>query len=127
MAFLLKVHWEIKPGMQSQFCESADVLAGAMLNHPGVLCYHADYPEPNLSEWVEIYANDDTFASHLDDPGASEPLGELINYCSKVTCRCWGDPNPASKERLKAFAAEYQSTGQGSFVLNPNADPHSRL
>ena len=65
MAFLLKVRWEIKPGMQTQFCESADVLAGAMLNHPGVLCYHADYPEPNLSEWVEIYANDDTFASTL--------------------------------------------------------------
>ena len=88
-----------------------------MLNHPGVICYHADYPKPELSEWVEIYANDDTFASHLDDPAASEPLGELINCCSKVSCRCWGDPNPASKERLKAFAAEYQNTGKGSFVL----------
>ena len=119
--------WEIKPDMQNQFCESADVLAGAMLNHPGGLCYYANYREPNLSEWIEIYANDETFASHLDDPAGSKPLGELINCCNKVSCLCSGDPNPASKQRLKAFAAKYQSTGKGSFVLNPNADPRSRL
>ena len=85
MAFLLKVRWEIKPGMQNKFCESEKALAEVMLNHPGVICYHADYPTPELSEWVEIYANDDTFASHLDDPAASQPLGELINCCSKVS------------------------------------------
>ena len=127
MAFLLKVRWEIKPGMQNQFSQSEKALAEVMLNHPGVICYHADHPKPELSEWVEIYANDDTFASHLDDPAASEPLGELINCCSKVSCRCWGDPKPASKERLKAFATEYQRTGKGSFVLNPNADPASPI
>ena len=127
MAFLLKVRWEIKPGLHNQFCQSEKALAEVMPHHPGVICYHADYPEPNLSEWVEIYANDDTFASHLDDPAASKPLGELIDCCSKVSCRCWGDPTPASKERLKAFAAEYQNTGQGSFVLNPNADLHSHI
>ena len=127
MAFLLKVRWEIKPGLHNQFCQSEKALAEVMPHHPGVICYHADYPEPNLSEWVEIYANDDTFASHLDDPAASKPLGELIDCCSKVSCRCWGDPNSASKERLKAFAAEYQNTGKGSFVLNPNADSHSSI
>ena len=101
MAFLLKVRWEIKPGMQNQFCQSEKALAEVMLNHPGVICYHADYPEPNLSEWVEIYANDDTFASHLDDPGASQPLGELINCCSKVSCRCWAIPTPPPKNGSK--------------------------
>ena len=127
MAFLLKVRWEIKPGLHNQFCQSEKALAEVMPHHPGVICYHADYPEPNLSARVEIYANADTFASPLDDPAASKPLGELIDCCSKVSCRCWGDPNPASKERLKAFAAEYQNTGQGSFVLNPTADLHSHI
>ena len=56
MAFLLKVRWEIKPGMQNQFCQSEKALAEVMLDHPGVICYHADYPKPELSEWVEIYA-----------------------------------------------------------------------
>ena len=32
MAFLLKVRWEIKPGMQTQFCESADVLDVSVQN-----------------------------------------------------------------------------------------------
>ena len=100
--------------MQNQFCESADVLTGVMLNHAGVLCYHADYPEPNLSEWMEIYANDDTFAStSMTLQPAS--LSELINYCSKVSCRCWGDQLQRTSQGL---AAEYQSTGKGAFVLN---------
>ena len=34
MAFLLKVRWEIKPGMQNQFCQSEKALAEVMLNHP---------------------------------------------------------------------------------------------
>ena len=34
MAFLHKVRWEIKPGMQTQFYESADVLAEAIPTPP---------------------------------------------------------------------------------------------
>ena len=30
MAFLLKVRWEIKPGMQNQFCQSEKALAEAV-------------------------------------------------------------------------------------------------
>ncbi len=122
MAFMLKVHWTIKPGMEARFKAAQTELAEVMLGHPGVLSYHADYPEPGVSEWVELYANDDTFAAHLENAKSHGPLNTLIDSCSNVSCRCWGDPSDGSRERLKAFSASYKSTGEGSFVLNPNAD-----
>lgn len=122
MAFLLKVHWTIKPGMEQRFKAAQVELAQVMVEHPGVLSYHADYPEPGVSEWVELYANDDTFKAHLDNPKGHSPLSTLVDCCSAISCRCWGDPNDASRNRLKAFSATYKETGSGSFVLNPNAD-----
>ena len=122
MAFLLKVHWCIKSGKEEEFKTAQKELAQVMLGHPGVLTYHVDYPEPGVSEWVELYANDETFAAHLDNVTGHAPLRTLIDSCSSINCRCWGDPSDGSRERLKAFSATYNSTGAGSFVLNPNAD-----
>ena len=127
MSFLLKVHWSIKPGQEERFKAAQQELAQVMLQHPGVLTYHADYPEPGVSEWVELYANDDTFAAHLDNPKGHAPLSVLVECCSSISCRCWGTPNDESRERLKAFTATYPSSGSESFVLNPHADLKSSI
>ena len=38
-------------------------------DHPGVICDHAENPAPGVSEWTEIYANDDVFKAHLANEG----------------------------------------------------------
>jgi len=56
--------------------------------HPGVICYHVDYPSTALSEWTEIYANNEVFAAHLANPKGQRPLQTLITLCDDIACRC---------------------------------------
>ncbi len=53
MAFMLKIRWEISEGQEDTFKVNQEKLCEVMLEHPGVICYHADYPEANVSEWTE--------------------------------------------------------------------------
>ena len=41
-------------------CPDAPIV---MLEHPGVICYHVDYPSEGVSQWTEIYATDEAFAN----------------------------------------------------------------
>ena len=65
MAIMLKIRWDIKSGQEADFKANQQTLCAVMLEHPGVIAYHAEYPSPGVSEWTEIYANDDAFAAHL--------------------------------------------------------------
>ena len=65
MAFMLKIRWDIKKDKVADFVANQKALCNVMLEHPGVICYHVDYPSDGVSEWVEIYANDDAFRAHL--------------------------------------------------------------
>lgn len=125
MPFMLKIQWDIKSGSEADFKASQEKLCKVMHDHPGVICYHVDYPSDEVSQWTEIYATDAAFASHLDDERGKQPLGAVIDACEKITCQCWGDPNAASREVLKNFGATYHSTGVNAFVLNPKADKDS--
>jgi quinol monooxygenase YgiN len=127
MPFMLKIQWEIKPGSEDDFRANQQVLCKVMLEHPGVICYHVDYPSRNVSEWVEIYATDEAFAAHLANAKGKVPLGALIAASQKITCRCWGSPNAASKEILKGFGATYHATAEQAFTLNPRADKDSKV
>jgi hypothetical protein len=98
-----------------------------MLEHPGVICYHVDYPSQRVSQWTEIYANDEAFAAHLANEKGKGPLGAVIDACDKITCRCCGNPNAASKEILAGFGSTYHETAKDAFVLNPRADKDSRI
>ena len=40
-----------------------------------MITYHVDYPAEGVSEWVEIYANDDVFRAHLANEKGKAPLG----------------------------------------------------
>jgi len=123
MAILLKIRWDIKEGSEKVFRDNQEALCRVMSeDHPGVICYHVDYPERGVSEWVEIYANNDVFRAHLANEKGSDPLGAIIGACDKITCRCWGDPDEASKDILAGFGATYQDSGGASFSLNPAAD-----
>lgn len=125
MAFMLKIRWEISEGQEDNFKANQEKLCEVMLEHPGVICYHADYPEANVSEWTEIYATDESFVAHLENEKGEEPLNTIVGTCDKIVCRCWGDPNEGSKNILANFGATYESTGTNSFVLNPSADKDS--
>ncbi|MBK5102786.1 MAG: hypothetical protein MUP61_06820 [Burkholderiales bacterium] len=125
MAFMLKIQWDIKSGKEADFKANQEKLCKVMLEHPGVICYHVDYPSNKVSQWVEIYATNEAFAAHLANEKGKEPLGALIGACDKITCQCWGDPNAGSKEILKGFGATYHQTGANAFVLNAKADKDS--
>ena len=94
-------------------------------DHPGVICYHVDYTAPGVSEWVEIYANDDVFKAHLANERGAGPLASLIDACDTITCRCWGDPDEGSKEILNGFGTSYYGSGESSFSLHPRANRDS--
>lgn len=125
MAFMLKLQWEIKAGLEDEFRENQETLCEVMHEHPGVICYHVDYPSPRISQWTEIYATDEAFAAHLANEKGKGPLGTLIEACDKIACRCWGDPDAASKEMLAGFGTTYHETAGNAFVLNPRADKDS--
>lgn len=125
MAFMLKLQWDIKSGRQDDFRENQETLCKVMLEHPGVICYHVDYPSPGVSQWTEVYATDEAFVAHLADEKGKGPLGTLIELCDKITCQCWGNPDAKSREMLAGFGTTYHESGKNSFVLNPRADKDS--
>ena len=128
MAILLKIRGNIKEGHEGAFRENQKALCEVMsADHPGVICYHVDYPAPGMSEWTEIYANNDAFKAHLANEKGKAPLGAVIGACDSIICRCWGDPDDESKEILAGFAATYHDIGDGAFVLHPNADKDSAV
>lgn len=128
MAIMLKIRWEIKAGREHEFRASQERLCAIMrADHPGVICYHADYPSAAISDWTEIYASNEVFKAHLENRKAKEPLATLISVCDDVTCRCWGDPDTQSKRLLSDFAPVYCETAQESFVLHPKADRTSKV
>jgi len=127
MAIMLKIRWDIRKGREQDFRENQRALCAVMAgDHPGVICYHVDYPAPGVSEWVEIYANNEVFKAHLANPKGKEPLGTLIGACDKITCGCWGDPDDGSKKILAGFGATYHDTAESSFALHPRADRTSQ-
>ena len=126
MSIMLKIRWDIAAGRENDFRENQQRLCTVMRDdHPGVVCYHVDYPAPGVSEWVEIYANDAVFKAHLANAKGKEPLGTLIGACAKITCRCWGDPDAESRKILEGFGTTYHDTAPASFALHPRADPVS--
>ncbi len=127
MAFMLKIRWEIGAGKRGEFQSNQEALCRVMLEHPGVITYHAEYPENDVSLWTEVYANDAAFRAHLDNPKGKAPLAAVAGACDRIDCRCFGDPDDASREILKAFGTTYHPSAQDAFVLNPHADPDSQV
>jgi hypothetical protein len=124
---MLKIRWDIADGREADFKANQAVLSKVMLEHPGVICYHADYPAPGVSEWVEIYATNESFVAHLENEKGKAPLGVLVEACDKITCRCWGDPDEGSKKILEGFGATYHETAENAFLLHPDADKDSLI
>ena len=128
MAILLKIHWDIKKGREPEFRRSQETLCAVMsADHPGVICYHVDYPAPDVSEWTEIYASNAVFRAHLDNPKGQEPLAALVDACERITCSCWGDADADSRRLLEGFGTTYHETAKAAFVLHPRADRASPI
>ncbi len=125
MPIMLKIQWDIKDGREADFRANQEKLCAVMPEHPGVICYHADYPSEQVSQWTGIYATNESFKAHLANEKGKEPLGVLIDASETITCQCWGEPDEESKEILAGFGATYHETADDSFVLNPNADKDS--
>jgi hypothetical protein len=65
MPFMLKIQWDIKAEREADFRANQAAPCKVMLEHPGVICYHAYYPSQPVSQWTEIYATDEAFAGRL--------------------------------------------------------------
>lgn len=83
MPFMRKIRWDIKEGQEADFRANQEKLCDVMLDHPGVISYHAEYPQPGVSEWTEVYATDSAFKAHLDDEHGKGPLGAIVQDCDK--------------------------------------------
>jgi hypothetical protein len=127
MAFMLKIRWNIAEGKLPEFRSNQETLCRVMLEHPGVIAYHVDYPAENVSEWVEIYATDEAFRAHLANFKGKAPLGAVVGACASIECRCFGKPDAESREILKGFGTIYHETAPQAFVLNPRADKYSTV
>ena len=90
MPFMLKIRWDIKDGSEADFRANQERLCAVMLEHPGVVAYHVEYPSAGVSEWTEIYATDAAFKAHLDNEAGKAPLGAVVAACDTITCRCFG-------------------------------------
>jgi len=123
MAIMLKIRWDIKQGREREFRQNQETLCAVMsADHPGVICYHVDYPASGVSEWTEIYASNAVFKAHLDDPKGEAPLAALVETCARIICKCWGDADAASRKLLEGFGTTYHETAKAAFVLHPRAD-----
>ena len=98
-----------------------------MLEHPGVICYHAEYPSERVSEWIEIYATDYVFAHISPMRKAKGHSLRLPLHCDKITVSCFGDPDEGSLEILEGFGTTYHDTAPEAFVLHPRADRQSPI
>jgi quinol monooxygenase YgiN len=128
MPILLKVHLEFKEGRRDDFVKNQEALMAVTLNHPGVLCYHAAYPEgKNCSDWTEIYADDGAFKAHLEDLMGKAPLGAVMDASAEIVCECSGNPDEESKKLLAGFGTIYNTSGSGSFLVRPEADKDSTV
>ena len=102
MAIMLKIRWDITEGREDEFRTNQGKLCSVMSeDHPGVICYHVDYPAAGVSEWVEIYANDSVFKAHL----ANERGGRWA--CS------W---RPATRSTADVSGIRTRSQGRSSSV-----------
>lgn len=128
MPFMLKIQWDLKDGREADFRDNQEKLCQVMADdHPGVICYHVDYPSAGVSQWTEIYATNESFKAHLANEKGKAPLAACIDASARITCRCWGDPDAESKEILAGFGATYENTAPNSFVLHPRADKDSAV
>ena len=126
MPIMLKIRGDLKEGREADFKANQETLCAVMSDdHPGVICYHVDYPSQGVSQWTEIYATNEAFKAHLANEKGKEPLGACIDASAKITCECWGDPDAGSKEILAGFGATYHETAKNAFSLHPNADKDS--
>ena len=90
MPFMLKIRWDVKAGREADFRDNQAALCKVMLEHPGVICYHVDYPSQRVSQWTEIYATDEAFAAHLANDKGKGPLATVIDACDKLPVNAEG-------------------------------------
>ncbi|WP_286164199.1 hypothetical protein [Azoarcus sp. DN11] len=124
---MLKIQWDMKAGQEAVFRANQAAPCEVMLEHPGAICYHADYPSPRVSEWTEIYATDEAFEAHLANEKGKGPLAKVIEACDKISYQCWGNLNGSSKEIRAGFGTTCHETAKSAFVLNPRADKDSPI
>jgi quinol monooxygenase YgiN len=97
MPFMLKIQWDIKAGREADFRDNQAALCKVMLEHPGVICYHVDYPSQRVSQWTEIYATDEAFAAHLANDKARVRWQQSLTRAIRLPVNAGGTQTPAPK------------------------------
>jgi hypothetical protein len=51
---MLKIRWDIKKDKVADFKSDQKALCKVMLDLPGVICYHVDYPSEGVSKRLRV-------------------------------------------------------------------------
>ena len=93
MPFMLKIQWDLKDGREADFRTNQEALCKVMADdHPGVICYHADYPSAGVSQWAKARSRPELIASkrsrnaRLTGPGAGTGMSSRYSRVSIPPC-----------------------------------------
>eukprot|EP00899_Mesostigma_viride_P015326 jgi/Mesvir1/23795/Mv10609-RA.2 len=118
------------PGKEEQCAQGFKDLAAIMAkDHPGVIMYAMK----RVFNFIELYANNETFVAHLANPKAADPLArvkaslEPEGSMGPVWYLADGPISEDSKKLLAQFGAVKEELADGTFLLNPKADPKSPM
>ena len=115
MPFMLKLQWDIKAGREASFRANQEALCRVMLEHPGVICYHADYPSPRVTQWTEIYATDEAFEAHLAQRERQGPPGCTRRRVRQDHLRMLGQPKRQIERNPRRLRDHVSRDGQRCF------------
>ena len=128
MSFMLKIQWDIKAGHELGFRTNQKALCKVMLEHPGVICYHVDYPSERVSQWTESMQLTRRSQRTLPTKRARILWGTLLRRATRSPVNAVGIQTPGpGREILVGFATTYHETARDAFVLHPRADRESRV
>ena len=114
MPFMLKIQWEIKAGREADFRANQAALRKVMLEHPGVICYHAYYPSERVSQWTEIYATDEAFAAHLANDKGKGRWPQPLTRATRLPVNA-GEPKRRFQRAPRRFWADAPRHGHKRF------------
>ena len=113
MAIMLKIRWDIKKGREQEFRENQKKLCAVMSgDHPGVICYHVDYPASGVSEWTEIYANNSVFKAHLDNLKGRGAGHDYYRSVRQNNLQVFGEIPTTSRSRSSPVSGRPTTTPQ---------------
>ena len=127
MAFMLKVRWNIRPGQRAAFEAAQRELCAVMLDIPASSATTSTIRPRRRASGSRSTPTTPPSGPTSTTPRARPRSPPPTPPATSIDCRCFGDPDAASRAILKGFGTTFHPTAAQSFVLNPRADRDSEV